>query len=117
MTEFQSFVSPLTWVIRKTKSVAKGRVNTKLLCTDFFNVNTTNRLHFRCPEGMKPSVDYVTCKRTYDDNNPGQWKFPADVREHGIVCLKADEKNPFVIQQCKDLKEKYYDETVNASFF
>ena len=65
---------------------------------------------------MKPSVDHVTCKRTYENNNHGQWKFPTDVREHEIVCLEADEKNPYVIKQCEDLKEKYYDETVNVSF-
>ena len=58
----------------------------------------------------------VTCKRTYENNNHGQWTFPSDVREHEIVCLEAHEKNPYVIKQCEDLKEKYYDETVNVSF-
>ena len=65
-----------------------------------------------CPEGLKPSVDYVTCER-YGRSHKGEWKHPTGVeRSHnvfeGIICLEP---------KCQDLNEKFYDDTVNVSLF
>ena len=78
-----------------------------------------------CPDGMKPSVDYLICQR-YDGNSQGYngyWTYPTDVIYHKIVCLEDHEENPYYIgpdiiskPKCKDLDEKYFDDTVDVSW-
>ena len=62
-----------------------------------------------CPEGLVPSVDYVTCEPLGESTHRGIWRYPADanVPPAGIFCGKP---------LCKDLSENYYDETVDVSF-
>ena len=94
-----------------------------------------------CPEGLRPSVDYVTCE--LDAEIPeseyfnGEWKFPPGVKPHGIFCLEGPDEStetPESTQKptkeptqqptsetlndllCEDLSEKYYDGTVEVSF-
>ena len=77
-----------------------------------------------CPAGMKPSVDYLICQR-YNHNSHGYngyWTYPADFIHHKIVCLEDHEENPYYIgpnnkQKCKDLNEKYFDNTVDVSWY
>ena len=58
-------------------------------------MNTCERLHMSCPEGMKPSVDYMTCIRhdEYDYMGlwmePGWYDQPANLTwNHKVVCLE-----------------------------
>ena len=93
-----------------------------------------DRLDMSCPEGMKPSADYVTCERKAEatDYYTGEWKFPPGVEPHGIFCLKGyDEKpqtpkptkeptlEPTLVTAtdllCEVLNDEYYDETVEVS--
>ena len=69
---------------------------------------------------MLPSVGYVTCERYGENNHGGEWKFPKGFKEHKIVCLDANEVNPYgpvCDDFIEDMSEKYFDETVDVSFF
>ena len=91
------------------------------LCSRFFSVNTCDRLSMKgCPKGMLPSVGYVTCERYGENSHGGEWKFPKGFKEHKIVCLDANEVNPYgpvCDDFIEDMSEKYFDETVDVSFF
>ena len=83
------------------------------------SANTFDRLHMKgCPKGMRPSVKYVTCERFELNAHTGKWKFPRGFREHEIICLDANEENPYG-PPCEDfiadMSEKYFDETVDVS--
>ena len=94
-----------------------------------------------CPEGLRPSADYVTCELgvefTESEYYNGGWKYPPGVKPHGIFCLEGPDEStetPESTQKptkeptqqptsettndllCEDLSEKYYDETVEVSF-
>ena len=72
-----------------------------------------------CPGEMKPSVEFLTCERNNGSALYGSWKFPSDVRKHGIVCLEPHQQNPYKLSykkpKCENLNEKFFDETVNVS--
>ena len=73
-----------------------------------------------CPKGMLPSVGYVACERYGENSHGGEWKFPKGFKEHKIVCLDANEVNPYgpvCDDFIEDMSEKYFDETVDVSFF
>ena len=79
-----------------------------------------------CPEGLIPSVDYITCeldtgKESFNGvmqyTHKGRWKDPMGREQFimnqfenidGIICLKP---------KCEDLNEKFFDETVDVSSF
>ena len=76
-----------------------------------------------CPEGMVPSVDYITCELKWPVYGPygetgygrhrGIWKDPIGREQFidhidGIICMKL---------KCEDLNENFFDETVDVSFF
>ena len=77
-----------------------------------------------CPEGMVPSVDYITCElkwpsygewgtQLHASHYMGIWKDPIGREQflediEGIICMKL---------KCEDLKENFFDETVDVSFF
>ena len=75
-----------------------------------FIVNTSYRLHFSCPEGMKPNYDHAICERNYENHFTGTWKLPNQKEFGQSYYIHCSE----IIKQCEDLDEKYYDETVNV---
>ena len=112
------------------------------------NVNGLNencdRLNFNCPEGLKPTVDYVTCKRKpetkytaiFQPEFNGVWEFPENAEAQEVKCKKVndttDENYIATLETtsepispptsgpekklCEDLNEKFFDETVDVSF-
>ena len=69
---------------------------------------------------MRPSIEYVTCERLGENSHSGQWKFPRGYKEHNIVCLYDHVVNPYgpvCDDFIEDMSEKYFDETVDVSFF
>ena len=89
----------------------RGKEKDPLLEYSCENVNDLNencdRVNFNCREGLKPTVDYVTCKRKpetmrtvishlkshQDQPKPadynGAWEFPENVKTQEVKCQKV----------------------------
>ena len=59
---------------------------------------------------MKPNFDHAICERNYENHFTGTWKLPNEKKYGQSLYIHCSE----IIKQCKDLDEKYYDETVNV---
>ena len=123
----------------------KKEINDNRIIKTCENLNGSNnncaRLIFSCPEGLRPSVDYVTCEKNQELANnwiDGEWRFPAGVKPHRIKCLKDHDfdENPITTTEstpetrpspeptsestqkllCEDLSDLFFDETVDVSF-
>ena len=97
-----------------------------------------------CPEGLKPSVDYVTCEKSPEITNSfinGEWRFPAGVEPHRIKCLEDHDmgdnnsttttestalpspqpsteatSEPAPKLLCENLSDRFFDETIDVNF-